>query len=314
MIRQFIQTTFRQITPIAGFSFTKVAGIAAGLAICCEAILLLQKAPAETPALPHYDRVCKVSLEARFGDIDGLMSKTPAMAGSVLAGTFMDVEMFTRAYYPDPLAVQRVLPIETPVLDTAPRVVAVDANFAEMFSLSTVAGSAVNCLKNNTSAVLTASIASKLFGSAAAAVGESLLVGKMKVQVTAVVDDQQPEAPVAFDILLPMDNFKVVERNAWNWTWLKTDTWVRVKNQPEPAYLAGLEKRFPVVIDAAAAASFERVELDFNEIMAAGGKFQLRLTPISEPLKAAIACGAGCPEPSRHFTFGVLGFHLKNML
>ena len=184
MMRQFIQTTFRQITPIAGFSFTKVAGIAAGLAICCEAILLLQKAPAETPVLPHYDRVCKVSLEARFGDLDGLMSKTPALAGKVLAGTFAEVEMFTRAYYPDPLDVQRALPIETPVLEMAPRVVAVDANFADMFSLRAVAGSTVNCLQNTTSAVLTASMASKLFGSAANAVGQPLLVGKIKAQVT----------------------------------------------------------------------------------------------------------------------------------
>lgn len=314
MMRQFIQTTFRQITPIAGFSFAKIAGIAAGLAMCCEAILLFQKAPAVTPEQPHYDRVCKINLEARFGDLDGLMSKTPALAGKVLAGTFPEVESFTRAYYPDPIDVQRVLPIETPAFETAPRVVAVDANFLEMFVLPAVAGSTVNCLKHSTSVVITVSMASKLFGSAAAAIGQPLLVGKIKSQVTAVVDDQQPEAPVAFDILLPMDNFKVVERNAWNWTWLKTDTWIRVKKQPEPEYLAGLESRFQVVVNAAATASFERIELDFNEIMATGGLFQLRLTPISEPLKAAIACSAGSPEPARRFTFGVLGFHLKNLL
>jgi hypothetical protein len=157
-------------------------------------------------------------------------------------------------------------------------------------------------------------MATQLFGNAQVAIGQSLWIGKIPGKVTAVVTDQPKNAPVAFDILTPISNLKVVQRNEWNWTWAKVDTWVRLKEQPVEAIITALEAQFPTVVHDYAVPAFNRIGVDYEQMLANGGQWALRLQPISEPKAKAFATNTNQCGPAIHFTFGVLGFHLKNLL
>jgi hypothetical protein len=177
-----------------------------------------------------------------------------------------------------------------------------------------VAGSALHCLQNPESVVLTASMAAQLFGNAQVAIGQSLWIGKIPGKVTAVVTDQPQNAPAAFDILTPISNFKVVQRNEWNWTWAQVDTWVRLKEQPVAAVVAALEAQFPGAVRDYAVPAFERIGVDYEEMLDNGGQWAFHLQPLSEPQTKEFATNTSQCGPANHFTFGVLGFHLKNLL
>lgn len=314
MIYKHLQTAFRQLQLRAGFSFQRIAAFAAGLAICCEAVLLMQKGPAELTDLPRYDRVCKVNLDARFGDLDGLLSKTPAAAAAVIVPRLPEIEMATRAYCPEGIEIRRKAPVETPALEKMPQVLAVDPNFVDMFHFRIVAGSAYNCLQNPESVVLSESIATQFFGNPQDAIGQSLLIGKIHGKITLVVKDQLQDAPIQFDVLCPVSNFDVVERNEWNWTWLKVETWVRLREQPVPEIISVLEAKFPEIMHEEASESFDRIGANYNEMLEHGGRWNLRLQPLSAPIVPEIAANTSMSSTSRRFTFGVLGFHLKNLL
>jgi putative ABC transport system permease protein len=313
-MRQYIQTAIRQIQQQADFSFQRIAVVTVSLAICCEAILLLQKNPDSDPSSPQYDRVCKVSLDARFGDMNGLLPQTPGETATALTSGIAGIELATRAFSPGEIDIRRKTPVEAPVIEKKPHLLAVDANFVEMFHFKVVAGSALHCLQNPESVVLTASMATQLFGNAQVAIGQSLWIGKIPGKVTAVVTDQPKNAPVAFDILTPISNLKVVQRNEWNWTWAKVDTWVRLKEQPVEAIITALEAQFPTVVHDYAVPAFNRIGVDYEQMLANGGQWALRLQPISEPKAKAFATNTNQCGPAIHFTFGVLGFHLKNLL
>ncbi len=313
MIRQQIHHIFRQT--IAGVSFKTLIIAAAGLAICCEAVLMMQNGRVHPSAeFPHYDRVCKVNLDVAMEGVENGASKTPARVAGIMLDGLPEVEMATRAYHPGAVEIRRQGSAATPVLDSAPRLLAVDPDFVEMFGFAVAAGDAWHCLSNDAWVVLNESLATQLFGSAEKAVGQPVMVGKIQGLVTVVLKDLPENSPVHFDVLVPITNFKVVERNAWNWAWLQVDTWVRLHEQPFAPVIAGIEAQLPGIIHDDAAFAFAKTNGDFDQMLAAGGRFDLQLEPVSPPVDCEVAVNTGCTTPSKRFTFGVLGFHLKNIL
>ena len=131
---------------------------------------------------------------------------------------------------------------------TEKRILAVDSNFLQIFNYQILKGDAASCLKGPNSVVLTEQTAQRYFGNTDA-IGKLLQFGtdKKVFLVSAVLKNIPQQSSFQFDMLTPINAYSVVKKRSWNWFWLQTNTYVKMKNPLKPEEIARLESKFAVM-------------------------------------------------------------------
>jgi putative ABC transport system permease protein len=251
MITSFILLTIRNIRKQPFFSFINISGLAVGLAACWLIGVYIIHERSYDQYLPKADRICAVAIDLKFGDEEGRTTNTPPPLAGHLVADFPEIEMTTRVFNLIETVVRRDKPDQTSVSFNETRLMAVDSSFLTLFEFPMTAGD-FSALNQPGNIVLTEKTAKKYFGDNEA-IGQILKINDREYKVTGMVKDLPAASSIQFNMLLPMSDFKVVERFAWSWIWLQVDTWARLRQVPTPENIAALEAAFPKMVNTYAA-------------------------------------------------------------
>ncbi len=261
------------------FSAINVAGLAVGLAACWLIALFVVHEQSFDHFLPNADRICAVALDLKMGDEEGRTTNTPPPLGPRLAADFPEIELVARTFDLQQSNVRLEKPGQAPLAFSETRALAVDTSFLELFDFPMAEGDAATALDGRGSLVLSQRAAEKYFGKTAA-VGQTLLINDRPFTVSGVAKNQPSTSTVQFDFLVPMADFRVVDRFSWSWIWLQVDTWVRLRDRPTAGSLAALEAKFPAMVHRHAPAAFERIGQNFEEQLGRGDRYEVQLLPL----------------------------------
>jgi len=291
MLQNQFLIAFRNLRRRAFFSFVNIAGLAVGLAACWLIGLFVWQEKSFDRFLPHADRIYAVALDLKMGEEEGRTTNTPPPVGPRLLNDFPEIELAARTFNLGTVVVQRESAIDGVTLShpvNAPAVatfnedaaLAADTSFLELFGFPMLEGDVFSALDKPGSLVLNEKTAEKYFGQQSA-MGRSLVVNDRIFTVTGIVRNLPATSTVQFDFLLPIADFKVVERFSWSWIWLQVDTWVRLRQKATPESLAALEAKFPAMVQAYAPAAYQRIGQNFEENLKRGDRYNLQLLPLT---------------------------------
>jgi len=279
MIYQNLNLAFRNMRRRAFFSFVNIAGLAVGLAACWLIGLFVWQEKSFDTFLPNADRICAVALDLKMGEEEGRTTNTPPPVGPRLIADFPEIELAARTFNLGTVVVKREQASHSSLVFNENQAIAADTAFLELFGFPMAEGDAFSALDQPGSLVLTEKTAEKYFGKQPA-MGQALLLNDRLFTVTGIAKNLPATASVQFDFLLPMANFSVVERFSWSWVWLQMDTWVRLRQSPNPESLAALEAKFPAMVQTYAPAAYERIGQNFADNLKRGDRYILQLLPL----------------------------------
>ena len=167
-------------------------------------------------------------------------------------------------------------------------IIAVDSNFFDLFSFRLIAGDPATALAAPNSVVLSESTARRYFGDAPA-LGQSLTVGEDRqifgryqyssdFEVTGIVRDVPHHSHIQFDLLTSMSSHPEVAHFDWSWVWMQMATYVKLREG------ADLREVHDKVVDVVRqhGSPFARVGFYYDEVHAAGGRYDFVLQPLDD--------------------------------
>lgn len=279
MIQHNLKFAFRNFRRQPFFSAINIAGLAIGLAASWLIGLYVLQEHSFDRFLPNADRICAVGLDLKMGDQEGRTTNTPPPLGPRLLADFPEIEMAARTFDLRESTVRLEKPGQAPLAFSESRAYAADTSFLELFGFPMIEGDISTALDRPGSLVLSERAAEKYFGKTAAS-GQSLLINDRLFTVSGVAKSLPPTSTVQFDFLVPIADFRVVDRFSWSWVWLQVDTWVRLRDCPSAASLAALEARFPEMVYRHAPAAFKRIGQNFEEQLQRGDRWNVQLLPL----------------------------------
>lgn len=279
MLQNHLLIALRNLRRRAFFSSINIAGLAVGLAACWLIGVFVAHEQRFDQFLPHADRICAVALDLKMGDEEGHTTNTPPPLGPRLLSDFPEIELAARTFNLQESNVRLEKPGQAPLSFSETGAFAADTSFLELFDFPMAEGNAATALDHPRNLVLSERAAEKYFGQTAA-VGQSLLINDRPFTVSGVAKNLPSTSTVQFDFLVPMADFKVVDRFSWSWVWLQVDTWVRLREHPTAAGLAALEAKFPDMVRRHAPVAFERIGQNFEENMKRGDRWNVQLLPL----------------------------------
>jgi putative ABC transport system permease protein len=279
MIQNYLLLAFRNLRRRAFFSAINIAGLAIGLAACWLIGLYIFHERSFDHFLPNASRICAVSLDLKMGDEEGVTTNTPPPLGPRLLADFPEIELAARTFDLQESNVRLERPGQAPLSFSETEAYAADTSFLELFDFPMLEGDVATALDRPRSLVLSERAAEKYFGKTSA-IGQTLLINDRPFTVSGVAKNLPSTSTVQFDFLVPMADFKVVDRFSWSWIWLQVDTWVRLRQAPTAEGLATLEAKFPAMVQRHAPAAFERIGQNFEENMKRGDRWDVHLLPL----------------------------------
>jgi len=262
------------------FSFINIAGLGVGLAACWLISLYVLHERSYDRFLPHAARIFAVALDLKMQQEEAFTTNTPPPLGPRLMADFPEVENMARTFYLQESTVRFEKAGQAPLSFNEKAAYAADTSLLELFDFPMREGDVKTALDHPGSVVLSEKAANKYFGNNSP-MGQPLWVNDRLFTVSGVAKDLPDNSTVQFDFLLSMADFRVVEKFAWSWIWLQMDTWVRLREAPSPEKQLALEAKFPAMVKAYAPTAFERVGQNFEEQMAHGDRYNVRLLPLS---------------------------------
>lgn len=274
-----LKIVLRNLRRRAFFSAVNISGLAIGLAACWLIGLYVMHENSFDRFLPHADRICAVALDLKMGDEEGRTTNTPPPLGPRLLADFPEIELAARTFGLQESNVRLERPGQAPLSFSETGAFAADTAFLELFEYPMLQGDVATALDHPGSLVLSERAAERYFGRTEA-LGQTLLINDRPFTVSGVAKTPPATSTLQFDFLVPMADFRVVDRFSWSWIWLQVDTWVRLRERPAAAGLAALEAKFPDMVRRHAPAAFERIGQNFEEQMRRGDRWNVQLLPL----------------------------------
>ncbi len=218
-------------------------------------------------------------MDLKMGDQAGRTTNTPPPLGPRLAADFPEIEMTARSFPLGSVIVRREQPGHAPLVFNETSAMAVDTTFLELFGFPMAEGDRNTVLDRPGSLVMTEKMAEKYFGKDSP-VGQSLVVNDRVFTISGVAKTLPSHSSVQFDFLLPIADFKVVDRFSWSWIWLQVDTWARLRQPASPESLAATEAKFPAMVRTYAPAAYERIGQNFEDLLKKGDRLDVKLLPL----------------------------------
>lgn len=279
MLQNHLLLALRNMRRRAFFSTVNIAGLGVGLAACWLIGLYVWHEKSYDQFLPNAERICAVSLDLKMGEEEGRTTNTPPPLGPRLLADFPEIELAARTFYLQESNVRLEKAGQAPRSFAETGAYAADTSFLELFDFPMLEGNVATALDQPRSLVISEQAAEKYFGKNTA-IGQTLLLNERPFTVTGVVKNLPSTSTVQFDFLVPMADYKVVDRFSWSWIWLQVDTWVRLREKPTAASLASLEAKFPAMVLRHAPAAYERIGQNFEDQLRRGDRWNVQLLPL----------------------------------
>lgn len=234
MFKNYITTAFRNLLRHKLYSAINIGGLAIGIAASLLIFLFVQDEMGYDSSVPEADRTYRLEVAMITPDRPPeLGAAAQGALAPVLAEKSPLIEDATRLISPQVSAVQIGENLYSQDINYA------DPNFLNFFGFKALEGSIDNALANQSSIVLTESIARRFFGEDPA-VGQTMVVdGEYAYVVSAVIPDLPDKTHLYFEVLAPFHG----ERHSWlprEWTSGNTFTYLRLISGADPSLIPEL--------------------------------------------------------------------------
>jgi putative ABC transport system permease protein len=237
MLTNYIKIAIRNLRRNGVFSAINIFGLAVGLAAC---LLIAAYVRDET----HYDRFASRAPDIYRVDLGMTTSVTshyPMVDGAVgpgMAANYPEIETFTRLIHAGDVFVRYGAQEFK-----ERKIVAVDSNFFNVFTVPFLEGDVHTALLQPNSVVITSAFARKYFGDAPA-LGQTIsLTNYGECKVTGVIDKIPDESHFHFDAFLSWGTLHITRTPTW--TNIGYYTYLVLRPDANPAKL---EARFPDLV------------------------------------------------------------------
>ena len=223
MLRNYITVAFRNLVNNKLYSAINIGGLAVGLAACLLILLFVREELSYDRWLPNADRIAVV--ESTFyipGREKIAFAAAPGPIKDPLEKDFSsDIEKVVRVFEDE-------LPVRAGERQALGKIGFADPGFFQVFDLPMVAGERESALKNNSSIVLSETMARQFFGDQPA-VGKTITVSdKLVFTVVGVFADLPKNSSLTFHSIALLDLARYKDRPwiAEKWTSVNTGVFV----------------------------------------------------------------------------------------
>lgn len=217
MFRHNLLLSFRNFKKYKGSFFINVGGLSTGLACVMLIFLWLNDELSKDQFHANSERIYQVmeNVEQNGGIIT--RESTSGPTAQAIASEMPEVEAAIMSTW----RWNRGLILSVNEKDVSTQGLYADVPFFTMFSYNLLNGDPANVLADQSSIVISESVAVSLFGSAAEAMGKSVKVNhNQDFQVSGVMEDFTEESSVKFDFVINFETFR--KDNTWLDTWRAT--------------------------------------------------------------------------------------------
>lgn len=199
MLGSHLRITLRNLLKQKGYTFINVAGLAVGIAVCTLILLWVRDELCYDRFHEKANRTYRILWDARLGDNEWTLAKTPLPLADVLREQFPEVEHVVRF-----TTATRTLRLEKDWVYEE-KVLRVEKSFLDVFTVHFVSGDPKTALADPNGIILTEKAALRYFADQDP-IGKSLEVNNGGVlRVTGVVKHFPPQSHFDFDFLVPLD-------------------------------------------------------------------------------------------------------------
>ncbi len=290
MFKNYFKTACRNIQRNKVNSFINIAGLAIGMSCVVLIAIYVRDELSYDTFFRDAKNLYQVNLTGTDNGVQFSTGNTAPAVGPTMHSLYPEIESYSRIYRPGDVMVRNDDGPKAGTNYTEKRILAVDSNFLQIFNYQILKGDAASCLKGPNSVVLTEQTAQRYFGNTDA-IGKLLQFGtdKKVFLVSAVLKNIPQQSSFQFDMLTPINAYSVVKKRSWNWFWLQTNTYVKMKNPLKPEEIARLESKFAVMAKEHAFQNRAAMEVFAKK----GGKLEFRLMSLTSV--HLYATGAGTP-------------------
>jgi len=272
MLKNYLKLTFRNLFKHKVFSLINIAGLAIGIACSILIILFVTSELSYDKFHQKANRIYRLAVRASIGDTKIKQTYSSAITFKTLLQDFPEIEQGVKF-----LNIRNaIVNLDEKVFNES-NVLAVDANFFDVFSFGLVKGSPGKVLSQPDRVVITKEFASKYFGNKSA-VGKILKIefpgipGTRDFEITGISENVPANSHFRYNLLISSASFPDVINNP-GWTANNFISYILLK---EGASRKALEAKFP---------EFTRKYMGgdkFDQWVAKGNYWEYYLQPLTE--------------------------------
>ena len=277
MFKNYFKTAWRNLAKNKTFSIINIAGLAIGLACFLFITAYVLNELGYDRYNDNADRIYRINSDIRIGGVDLHMPTSSDMMGQLLKKDYPQVEQYTRIYT---FNGDKFVKKGNSFIDEK-NVAHVDSTFFDVFTLPAIEGNTHTALDKPNSVVLSATAATKYFGTTDA-VGKTLVTktddSTVLYDVTAVIKDMPTESHFHFDFLFSMQN------SGYTWGQLTSHNFYTYLLLKEGTDYKAFEKNFETYIEKYAFPYAQRF-MNINsmaDFRRAGNRLEYSLIPLTK--------------------------------
>lgn len=243
MFRNYIKVAWRNAFNQKGYSFINIAGLSLGIAISVCIFLYVRYELSYDTFHENYDRIYRLSLNAKFGSNNIHAAVVSPPMGDYLVQNYAGAESFTRLYKQTNSGYFRNR--DRKFYEKG--LIYADSGFFRVFSFKMIKGNEAEALKEPNSLVLTQTAARKYFGDGEA-YGKTLVQNDNKTyRITGIVKDPPENSHFHFNMLGAFADLEAEFGKAYfeNWGAFSFHTYILLAEGVDPK---GVEAHFPEMI------------------------------------------------------------------
>lgn len=223
MIKHYITVAWRNLIKNPGFSFINVSGLALGLASAALILLWIQSEFKMDDFHKNKGRIYQAWNKNHDNNQISCWNVTPMPMAAAIKNEYDEVEMVARENWTE----EYLYTYNDTKLKAHTKFV--DSGFIQMFTFPLIQGDKSTCLNDPTSAILTQSLAKRLFGEDDA-MGKTIKVDNQYLfTVKGILQDIPKNTEFDFECLLPFSFMRIHNMESSFWGNNCTTTWVMLR-------------------------------------------------------------------------------------
>lgn len=278
MFKNYIKVAFRNLFKQKEYAFINILGLSIGMACCLLIALFVLDEYSYDNFHSDGDRIYRMSLERKYPDHSTFYAVVPHSFSEVLTQDYPEIEATCKLNannanvvfrYEDQGGDEKIFEED--------RFFHADSNFFNFFSVRLLKGNPNEVLTKPNTIVITESAAAKYFGDREP-IGQVLKTDFAEYDITGVCEDLPDNSHFKFDLVGSWRSLPFSE--TLNYLAFSACTYLRLDPLASPA---ALEQKLPQMVETYAAAQVEeRLQISFQDYVAAGNGYRYFLQPLRD--------------------------------
>ena len=278
MFKNYIKVAIRSIFKQKEYAFINILGLTIGMACCLLIALFVIEEYSYDNFHRDGDRIYRMALERKYPDHSTFYAVVPHSFSEVMVEDYPEIEAACKLNannaniifrYEDSRGDEKIFEEN--------RFFHADSNFFNFFSVRLLKGNPNEVLVKPNTIVITESAAARYFGDIDP-VGQTLKTDFREYAITGVCEDIPDNSHFKFDLVGSWRSLPFSE--SLNYLAFSAATYLRLAPNTSPT---GLEQKLPQMVATYAAAQVEeRLEISFEDYVAAGNGYRYFLQPLKD--------------------------------